>query len=63
MITKSSILEIQNLIVNPKSIPVKSNTEQYKFLFKYVSSKKTMTKFFKIKNPILGSFLPKEIFP
>ena len=39
MITKSSILEIQNLIVNPKSLTVKSNSEQYQFLFKYISSK------------------------
>ena len=39
VIAKSSIVEIQNLTVNPKSWPIKSNSEQYKFLFKYISSK------------------------
>ena len=34
-----SIVEIENLVVNPESQPVKSNSEQYQFLFKYVSSK------------------------
>ena len=37
MITKSSIVEIQNLVVNPKLWPVRSNSEQYQFLFKYIS--------------------------
>ena len=32
-------MEIQNLVVNPKSVPVKSNSEQYQILFKYISSK------------------------
>ena len=36
MITKSSVMEIQNLIMNLKSGPINSNSEQY--LFKYVSS-------------------------
>ena len=39
MITNSSIMEIQNLNVNPKSLP-KSNPEQYQFSFKYISSTK-----------------------
>ena len=34
MITKSSIVEIQNLAVNPNSQPIKSNSEQNQFLFK-----------------------------
>ena len=38
IVTKSSVMEIQNLVVNPKSEPVKSNSKQYQFLFKYVSS-------------------------
>ena len=32
-------MEIQNLVVNPKSEPVKLNSKQNQFLFKYVSSK------------------------
>ena len=32
-------MEIQTFIVNSKSEPVKSNSKQYQFLFKYVSSK------------------------
>ena len=39
IVTKSSVMEIQNLVVNPKSEPVKSNSKQYQFLFKYISSK------------------------
>ena len=39
MITKNSVVEIQNLLMNPKSRPVKSNSEQYQFLFKYISGK------------------------
>ena len=31
-------MKIQNLVVDLKSEPVKSNSEQYQFLFKYVSS-------------------------
>ena len=34
MITKSSIVEIQNIVVNPKSRLNKLNSEQYQFLFK-----------------------------
>ena len=34
MITKSSVVEIQNLVVNPKSLHVKLNSEQYQFLLK-----------------------------
>ena len=43
MITKSSIAEIQNLVVNPKSRPVKSN----QFLFKYISTKNLWQNFSK----------------
>ena len=39
IVTKSSTMEIQNLVVNPKSEPVKPNSKPYQFLFKYVSSK------------------------
>ena len=35
MITKSSIVEIQNLVVDPKSWCAKSNSKQYQFLFNY----------------------------
>ena len=65
MITKTSIVEIQNLVVNPKSRPVMSNSEQYKFLFKYTFNKKLMTKIFQNKEKTLfwGHFCPKIIFP
>ena len=39
MITKSSVEEIQNLAVNLKSQPIKSNSEPHQLLFEYVSSK------------------------
>ena len=39
IVTKSSAIEIQNLAANLKLEPVKSNSKQYKFLFKYVFSK------------------------
>ena len=39
MITKSSIMEIQNLAVNTKLWTIKSNPEQHQFLFKHISSK------------------------
>ena len=32
-------MEIQNLVVNPKLEPAKSNSKQNQFLFKYFSSK------------------------
>ena len=32
-------MEIQNFALNPKSEPVKLNSKQYQFLFKYISSK------------------------
>ena len=38
IVRKTSVMKIQNLVVNLKSEPVKSNSEQYQFLFKYVSS-------------------------
>ena len=46
-ITTISIAEIQNLVVNPKSQPVKSNSEQYQFLFKYISTKNLWQNFSK----------------
>ena len=30
---------IQNLVVNPKSEPIMSNSKKYQFLFEYISSK------------------------
>ena len=39
IVTKSSVMENQNLVVNPKSEPVKLKSKQYQFLFQYVSSK------------------------
>ena len=32
-------MEIQSLVVNPKSEPVKSNSKQHQYLFKYIPSK------------------------
>ena len=37
MITKSPVIEIQNIVMNPKSSPIKLISKQ--FLIKYVSSK------------------------
>ena len=37
--TKSSVMEIQNLVGDPKSEPLMTNSKQYQFLFKYISSK------------------------
>ena len=53
MITKSSIVEIQNLVVNAKSRPFRSNSEQYQVLFKYVFQNKEKTLF----DPKTGFFL------
>ena len=39
MATKSSIMEIQNLIINPKSQPIKSNSEQFQFLLSMFPAK------------------------
>ena len=50
MITKSSVVEIQNLVINPKSRPISLIPEQ--FLFKYVFSKSQFDKFFKIKEKL-----------
>ena len=66
VIAKSSIVEIQNLTVNPKSWPIKSNSEQYKFLFKYISSKYQSQNFSKKKKEktlFWGHFWPKGIVP
>ena len=38
MTTKTSVIEIQNLFVNPESQAVKSNSESHHILYKYVSS-------------------------
>ena len=61
---KSLVMEIQNLVVNPKLRSVNSNYKQYQFLIKSVSSKKSMTTFLNIKKKNLfgGSFLPKGNF-
>ena len=40
-------METQNLVVNPKSQLSKSKSEQYQFLFKYVSSKNKWQNFSK----------------
>ena len=63
MITRSSIVEMKNFVVNPQSRPIKSNSE-YIFLFKYVSSKIQRQKFSKYrKNPYFGhTFAQRELF-
>ena len=64
IVTKNSVTEIQNLVVNPKSEPpVKSNSKQNQFSFKYVS--KINDKIFKInkKNLFCGHFSTKGISP
>ena len=40
IVTKSSVMEIKNLFMNTKSTPVKSNSKQYQFLFKFPAKKK-----------------------
>ena len=64
IVTKNSVTEIQNLVVNPKSEPpVKSNSKQNQFSFKHVS--KINDKIFKInkKNLFCGHFSTKGISP
>ena len=63
MITRSSIVEMKNFVVNPQSRPIKSNSE-YTFLFKYVSSKIQRQKFSKYrKKPYFGhTFVQTELF-
>ena len=56
MITKSLIAEIQKLVVNPKSRPVKSISVQYQFLFKYLSSKNQRQNFSKQRKNTKGIF-------
>ena len=57
-------MEIQDLIVNPKSRPVKLNSKQYQFLFKCVSNKNQWQNFSnERKNLILWFFSAKGIFP
>ena len=49
--------------MNPKSEPVKSNSEQYQFSFKYISSKNQQQNFKIKKNPYFGvNFAQKEFF-
>ena len=63
MITKSSIVEIQNLFVDPKSWHVKSNSEQYFYLSTFPA--KINGKIFQIKEKTLfwGHFCTKGNFP
>ena len=63
MITKNSIMEIQNLVVNPKSWPIKSNCEQYPFSFQYIPSKNQWQNFSKEKTLFWSHFCAKGIFP
>ena len=64
MITKISIVEIQKLVVNPKSRPVKSNSDQYNFLLSKFPAK-INGKLFQNKEKTLfwGHSWPKGIFP
>ena len=39
IVTKSLVMKIQNVVVNPTSQPIKPNSKQYQFLLKYVSCK------------------------
>ena len=48
MITQSSVMEIQNIAMNPKSRPIKSNSVQYQVLFKYVFRKNDWQNFWHI---------------
>ena len=57
MVTKRSVLETQNLAVNPKSQP-KPNFEKYQFLVKYISRQNLS----KEKNLFWGHFCPNRIF-
>ena len=64
VITKCSVVDIQNLTVNPISGHIKSNSEQYQFLFKYVSSKNQWLNFQnEEKTLVWGHFCTKGIFP
>ena len=64
MIANSSVMVIQNLVVKPKSPPVKSNFKQYQFLSNCVSSNNQWQIFqFNEKNLCCGHFCAKGIFP
>ena len=61
-VTKSSVTEIQNLVVNPKSEPVNSNSKRYQFLFEYISNKKSMRNFLKLITFLVSLFAKKDFF-
>ena len=61
-VTKSSVTEIQNLVVNPKSEPVNSNSKRYQFLFEYISNKKSMRNFLKLITFFGVTFCQKGFF-
>ena len=64
MITKNSVVEIQSLIVNPKSWPNKLNSEQYHFYLSMFPAKINDNIFQnKEKTLFWGHFCPKGIFP
>ena len=63
MIIKSWVVEIQSLVMNPKSQTIKSDSGQYQFLFKYVSSKVNVKTFQNKGKPYFGViFSKKELF-
>ena len=65
MITKSSVVKIQNLVLNPKSQPNKLNFEQQKNFYLSMFPVKINDKIFQNKEQTLfwGDFCPKGIFP
>ena len=62
MIKKSSIVEIQNLVMNPKSQSVRSNSEQYQFLLSTFPAKINDKIFQNKEKTHFGVILPKVIF-
>ena len=64
IVTKSSVMETQNLVVHPKSEPVKSKSKQYQFLFKSVLSKNQLQNLQNENklNHFFGRFSTKAIF-
>ena len=65
MITKSSVVKIQNLVLNPKSQPNKLNFEQQKKFYLSMFPVKINDKIFQNKEQTLfwGDFCPEGIFP
>ena len=64
IVTKISVIEIQNLVWNPISEPIKSNFEQYRYLFSTFPAK-INDKIFKInkKNPYFAViFVQRKLF-